>query len=440
MHVFAERNGFWSAIERHLGDRRPYFLAQQIAKSIRRHLTEIDNPLKAVVSLQPSGPKRGDALLSYRIQPFVTRRNGSVPLTDPARYHSSYWECEQMAKTLLDLGFAVDVIDWQNREFVPRKPYSVVLDVRHNLSRLAPLLPKECIKIYHADSAHVLSLNAAETQRLLSLQKRRGVTLPLVRWEHPYQGVEHADYVTYFGNEYTRGTYAFAGKPMFPVPVTTTSLHPWPEQKDFTSCRKNFLWFGSAGLVHKGLDLVLEVFSQLPEYDLTVCGPIRADRGVRLADSFYQDKAFELAYHNELYNTPNIHTIGWVEVNSPEFRSIVNSCIAVVLPSSSEGQNGGVISCLHSALIPIVSFETGVDVDDFGFVLRTSSIEEIKKAVCHIANLPADRLTYMARNAWAHARANHTRESFAKRFRGAIEAILADHRKCCLLEAVQVGE
>jgi glycosyltransferase involved in cell wall biosynthesis len=80
---------------------------------------------------------------------------------------------------------------------------------------------------------------------------------------------------------------------------------------------------------------------------------------------------------------------------------------------------------MHAGLIPIVSYESSVDIDvDFGITLKTSSVEEIKDSVQRIANLPAEELKRMARRAWEFARANHTQERFAEEYRKAIELLL----------------
>jgi len=112
-------------------------------------------------------------------------------------------------------------------------------------------------------------------------------------------------------------------------------MYPWPEEKDFEDCRKRFIWFGGSDLAHKGLDLVLDAFAEMPEYDLAVCGPIQGE------------KEFERAHYQELYHTPNIHTIGWVDVSSPNFMKIMHNCIGLVYPSCSEGQCGSVVTCMQ---------------------------------------------------------------------------------------------
>jgi glycosyltransferase involved in cell wall biosynthesis len=130
------------------------------------------------------------------------------------------------------------------------------------------------------------------------------------------------------------------------------------------------------------------------------------------------------AYYRELYETPNIHTTGWLDAGSTDFAETAGKCIGLIHPSCSEGQSGSVINCLHAGLIPIVSYESGVDVNDFGMTLEDCSIETIKKSVQLISGLPTAELRQMSRKAWEFARANHTRETFAGEYRKAIEKII----------------
>lgn len=378
-----------------------------------------------LVSLQPKKPSQGNVLISYIIDPFL---NSAQPVPNS---HTSYWESLQMAQTFLDLGYCVDVINWPNDGFWPEKEYSFFIDSRWNLQRLAPLLNKDCVKIMHIDVAHILFKNAAESQRLLALQQRKHVTLGPRRFEWPNLGIEHADCATILGNEFTISTFRYANKPMYPIPISTPVVYPWPEGKDFEACRKRFLWFGSFGLVSKGLDLVLDAFAEMPDYHLTVCGPIRGKKD--FVSAFYGplegEKDFEDAFSKELYQTPNIHTIGWIDINTPEFIEIANSCIGLIFPSCCEGQAGGVVTCLHAGIIPIISYESGVDVDDFGVILKNCTIEEIKNSIRTVSNLPTPELKRMAKKAWEFARANHTREKFAEEYWKVVEKIIATYRK-----------
>jgi glycosyltransferase involved in cell wall biosynthesis len=364
-----------------------------------------------VISLKPTQGSIGNVLLSYRIEPFLLKPDEPIP-----NNHTWYWECWQIAQTYLELGYCVDVIQFHNHKFVPQKDYAFFIDIRHRLESLSSLVNKDCIKIFHSDTAHLLFHNAAECNRLFALQQRRGITLSPKRYEPPNLGIENADCATVLGNEFTISTFRYANKPLYRVPISSPQVYPWTEKKDFEACRKSFLWFGSGGLIHKGLDLVLEAFEDMPDYHLTICGPIN------------KEEDFERAFYKELYYTPNIHTIGWVDISSANFLEIVNNCVAIVYPSCSEGGGGCVITCMHAGLIPIVSYESSVDVyDDFGLVLKESSVEEIKKYVKKIASLSACELENMAKAAWEFARTNHTREKFAETYRNTVKQIIHQH-------------
>src|SRR5437764_3223235 len=94
-----------------------------------------------IVSLKPAGYIRGYLLLSYISAPFLLGLGETLP-----NVHSNFWGSRQIAKTFLDLGYAVDVIDWDSCEFKPQRDYSYCIDI-HNLERLTPFLNKDCTKI-----------------------------------------------------------------------------------------------------------------------------------------------------------------------------------------------------------------------------------------------------------------------------------------------------
>jgi len=362
------------------------------------------NPCEKVISLKPEKPAQGEVLLSWILEPFLLK-----PDEPMSNSHTQYWECAEMARTFLDLGYAVDVIDSHNETFHPRKHYACFIGHRTNFDRIAGLLKGGCVKIAHLDTAHWLFHNHSNYLRKFELQRRRGVILK--EWNRliqPNLTIENADYAVTYGNRFTLDTYRYAQKPLFRIPISTCAVFPWPEQKNYASGRSHFLWFGSGGFVHKGLDLVLEAFAEMSDHHLYVCGPLQ------------KEQDFVKAYYKELYETPNIHAVGWVDVDGPEFMGIVNKCLGVVYPSCSEGQAGSVVACLHAGLIPIISYESGIDVGEFGVILKDNSIKTIINTVQMVSDLPGEQLQQMARKAWEFARANHTREKFAEEYRKAV--------------------
>lgn len=360
------------------------------------------------VSLEPEKKTGGDILLSYHIKPFLLKPGEPIPNS-----HTSQWRCLQMARTFLDLGYSVDVIDSHNHVFQPKKPYVLFVGHRINFDRIAGLLNSDCVKIAHLDTAHWVYNNYSTYRRKLELQQRRGITIKgSDRIVEQTLALEHADYVTVCGNDFNVNTLRYSKKPVYTLPQTPPIVYPWPDDKEFDSCRTNFLWFGSHGFVHKGLDLVLEAFAEMPDHHLYVCGPLT------------KEEDFVAAYRKELYHTPNIHAVGWVDVEGPEFPAVAKKCVGVVYPSCSEAGGGNVIICMHAGLIPLVSYESSVDVEDFGVMFKDNSVNTIQQAVHMVSTLPSDRLREMARKAWEFARANHTREKFAEDYKNVVVSIL----------------
>jgi glycosyltransferase involved in cell wall biosynthesis len=391
-----------------------------------RTRASVVRPALLTVSLEPRGPSRGSVLLSYLTEAFTADR-GSLPRA----HHSNLWQCRQMARTFLELGFHVDVINFRNFLHKPRRSYDFLIDIRRNMERLAPVLGDGCTKIFHVETAHMLYQNAAEYRRLLDVQNRRGVTLEPRRVERRInRGIESADCAVLYGGEHSARTWAYAGKPMYQVPATPLRRFPAPVGKDFERARRSFVWKGSNGLVLKGLDLVLEAFADMPDHHLTVCGPI--DREPDFAD----------AYAQELFHTPNITTLGWVDLHSDRFTRVLDESVGLVYPSASESRSGTVITSMHAGLIPVITRECDVPIDQaFGRHIEGPTVKGVQEAVASVSELSASTLRDIALEAWSHARSTYTFEGFASGYRAIIQGLLGEGdmpvpRDCSAIEVV----
>jgi glycosyltransferase involved in cell wall biosynthesis len=382
-----------------------------IKKGIKRSYTCINNYIKRkVITLYPTKKPLGIVLLSYITTPFQFHIDKSYFFS-----HTNNWECAKIAQTWVNNGYQVDIIDWDNNHFIPKKDYAVFIDIHNNMERLAPVLRPDCLKILHITGAHWLFQNTAEYKRLLALQNRNKVTLIPRRTAQPSRGIENADCATILGNKFTQKTFSYANKPLHYIPLSTNAQFPFFENKEFYKVRKNYLWFGGSGMVHKGLDLVLEVFRELPDYNLTICGPVNAESD------------FEEAYYKELYETSNIKTVGWIDVNSKQFSDILKTNIGLVYPSCSEGGGGSVITCLHAGLIPIISYESSVDIPNFGKILQDPTLQ-LKQAIEEISGLSETDLKSRSKMAWDYARGNYTQECFAKEYDKFVKLMISTMR------------
>ncbi len=362
-----------------------------------------------VIHFSPSGTSRGNVLISYVTLPYLNR--------DPKilEAHTNRWEGMCIVESWLEKGFAVDLIDTTNTSFVPKKSYDYVVDNGTNMDRLAPLLGRGCVKIFHATTSHWKFNNDAEEKRFRDLSARRGEQVRPDRVLPPNHAIELCDHATLIGNRVTAQTYAFANKPITLTPISTTHTFESPAGKDFDAARKHFIWFGGAGVIHKGLDLVVEAFARMPEFNLTICGKIDGET------EFKKIFAKELAL-------PNISVAGFVYPGSEVFKKIAAESLALIYPSCSEGQAGSVVLAMHAGLIPIVSRESGVNVDTFGVILKENTIEEIMAEVTRIVSLPQEELRERSVETWSYAQAHHTRETFKKTYREFLDGLIVPSR------------
>lgn len=382
-----------------------------LVRKARSVAHSFDPVRKNFVSLQPVGTVRGRVLIAHLVEGLLL-----APDDPLIRTHNHFVEARLMAEAFLEQGYAVDFIDYRNRWFVPRKRYDIFVCPRNNFESLAEKMPPDCIKIVHLDTAHWLYNNAAALRRLQDVRNQRGVALASYTEIKANRAIESADYATMLGNDFDYETYAFAGKQIFQVPNPGTTLYPWLEDKDFAACRNRFLWLGSRGFVHKGLDLVLEAFARMPDLHLTVCGPLE------------RDPHFVEAFRKELYETPNIHTHGWIDITGPDFADLAKRTIAHVYPTCADACCGSVVNCMHAGLIPLATREAGVDIDpSFGLRLSAPSVEAVEVAARRIAALPTDRLAAMARASWEEARRIYGPEYYKQIFGAVIDRIVNGH-------------
>jgi glycosyltransferase involved in cell wall biosynthesis len=389
-------------------------LPRFIRKRVPRFVREWKHPhLKTspVLGLGDDGTKKRRALVGYITMPFRLRKGHP----DLMRF-SNNGIARNIVRALNEIGFVVDVVDWSDTAFVVRQNYS--LFVGHggvNFEFLARQLPAGTPKIYFSTGLYWQEHNRREEERFQGLEQRRHTRLPYDRripCSEEYANV-NAEGIICLGNEVTRESYA-----KFPrVWNVNNAAYAEPRntlvKKSFETARKNFLFFSGSGNVHKGLDLLLEVFSRV-EADLWVCQ--------MLAPEFAQ------VYRHELENCPNIHYKGYVQMRSAEFYALAEKCAYAILPSCSEGCAGSVVECLHHGLVPVVSRETTVDTGDYGITLKDCSIGEITRTVEELSRKPAEWCAEKSRATRAAAERDFSEAAFQRNFKAALEIILNERR------------
>ena len=320
------------------------------------------------------GPVTGNALLMYVNHPFRLDPNSAK-----FRTHINSQCAVNIVQALNNLGYVVDVIHWENNKYETNKVYDIVIGIGQSFDYNKSYFTNSKLKIHFATGMHWLAETHYIYERNYNLQKRRGVILSPRRLNNPYYSVEKSDVIFSVQNQFSIDTFKYANKPIFQVLPEVSFREPVDFGYAKTNNTKTFLWISGAGMILKGLDLVLEAFAELPDCKLMICTDVTGEPD------------FEKLYYDELYNTNNIRFVGFCDIASDRFKNIVNECIAVIFPYPEGEISGSLINSMYYGCIPVISHFSDNIIPEFA-VKTGSTVEEIKKLVIEVCNLSDEEI------------------------------------------------
>lgn len=261
--------------------------------------------------------------------------------------------------------------------------------------------------------------NSAEKERVLLLEKRRGVSLSPQRTVPLTSNLKYADFIAGYGNKTVRSTYPILGEKIIPIPIPAMDKYSFQENKNYDTARKHFLWFGGGGAVLKGLDLVLETFASLPDLHLSIVGPAAFE------------KEFEEIYSKELnlpnitrYGRPRVNEAGEIKIEDKDILEILNQCGAIIFLSASEGGSGSVVHAMQAGLYPIITPQSGISEEAPSIVIENPTLDNIRRVVEEFSNITPEKLKDLSRNSWMFAQEHYTKEAFTKAYENFIDNIV----------------
>lgn len=326
-------------------------------------------PLRTYLTNVFGSANKKRVLLSYIVKPFIK----GVGTT-----HTNELECLVAAQIFDEMGYAVDIAHFQSYRLPrPADEYEVVygfgepleLVLRHDTG-------KNVTTVFYGSGCHPWYSNEKTAARIAELYDRRGVFLAdsarIVEESRVFQLMTPSAIVA-LGNEFVRETYARYSS--LPRIYRLNAFHHNIENrrvfvKKNSECMKKFLWFGSAGLVHKGLDLLLDIFSGRPDLTLHICGLVETEPD------------FVDAYRSELMGSSNIQLESFVPIGSPRFEWLMDNCGFVIHPTVSEGGAASVLTVMgNGGLIPLVTRMCGLDLEEYGYLMDEAGLEFVERAL-----------------------------------------------------------
>ena len=249
-------------------------------------------------------------MLYYKTEPLTIQS-----LSDKYT-HTNNWEILEIIKILNELGYLVDIldrdIDINDLDKIENK-YDIFIglgagDSGKYFGDIGEKLGK-AIKIFYACGPEPEESNRLIVKRYKYFYQRnpeKNLKLRrIIGKVSVIKALKNTDIIFCIGNDFSINTYKKFEKPIFRInpstsPKISTSINDLTKKNP-----KKFLYFGGNGNVVKGLDILIEVFKDLPELELFVCAPNEDD-----FDEFYKET---------LNNSKNIHSIGFILVAEKKF-------------------------------------------------------------------------------------------------------------------------
>ncbi len=335
-------------------------------------------------------------LLSYITSAFLINNNFE---------HTNLLECYTAGEIFRNLGYNVDVINYNTvYDRIDFSNYDIVYGLGDNFALAlnkftASVHPKTILYGTGVSSTYAKSVTLKKS---VDFYNRTGMRiLTSFRSSVSLDQVMFSDHIIALGNEFTRKTYlvdrgnkSIANLNAFYYDVYDINLN----KKDYQKCSKNILWFGSGGLLHKGLDLAIDAIRDFPDLTLHICG---ANTNELEFCTYYSDAL--------LGKIPNIVNHQFVKINKLEFRKLMNLCGAVLSPSISEGGAVALLNVMaNGGLIPITSEASGVDVNEFGIMINELTLSEVKGSLQRYYEIAPSELMVKSKIAKNEIRKNYS--------------------------------
>lgn len=334
--------------------------------------------------------------------------------------HTNNHESHVIVEILHDLGYVVDIYNNNASYNISFEEYDLFLGEGELIydALLARKASNSYKVIYYGTGSHPTFNNQSSLNALQRYRKSTGeLNLSYSRLVPQRWGIAAtlADACIVIGNQITQQSFLDNSQNncqmILPSVHKVLDFDQIRETRVLSTARKGILHFSSYGLVHKGIDLVLSAARTNPEIDFHICGKIQQE----LPSSSF--------LYKELSKLDNIYIHGFVDISSEQFRHLMNHCIFSILPSCAEGCSTAVVtSMLNGGLIPIISKQCGVDVDEFGFCLDELDVASINKIIKALSDMSDEEVDLKSKLAHKSA-ANYTIEHFRVSIRQALVSL-----------------
>jgi glycosyltransferase involved in cell wall biosynthesis len=354
-------------------------------------------------------------LISYITDPFTSGIKFS---------HSIYTECYTAAQVFDSLGYIVDVANYHDATLeINFSKYSIVYGQGYPLEKAfyAPNV-EQLLKISYGTGTSLFYFFKVSGQVVYDFYHKHGLWLPeSARMHFNFWPMQFTcpDALVVLSNQYCEQTYLDINPKLKSFHLNAFYFDEYDidlNKKDFSKTKQHFLWFGSNGLLYKGLGIAIDIASKRKDIVLHICGARK------------EDVKFWQHYKQIVDKCDNIIDHGFVDIKTEDFKRLMDSCCFVLFPSTSEGGAVASINVMaNGGLIPIISRGTCLDVEEFGYIFDEISEEQINLKIDKALMLSEEQLKAKSILTKKTVRKDYQLASYQQNLQNIITTIVKEH-------------
>lgn len=312
--------------------------------------------------------------------------------------HTNRYELFQIIRALIQLDCCIDVCSFaepEAKQYIDTKQYDVVLGLGE-MFRYAAEHSNAYKILYMTENPYYISYQR-EKERVDYYNSRHGMQETLFRTGMFFKENDErlADAIICMGEPAYYQQLNVPVKRIFPSAFLNEAFGDYSKRE-----KANFLVLGTDGFIHKGNDLLVEVFNKHSEWNLYMCG--------------YQ--VTETIKKLGLTLSENIHDCGYIDIGSENFKQLAELCTYIVLPSCSEAPSTAVLTGMRHGMIPIVCHGNGLDdLDKYCIFFDGYMLSDIEKKLEQVMELSDEEIIKRREEIVTYANQEFSLEKFSQR-------------------------
>ncbi|MCM1263819.1 MAG: glycosyltransferase [Butyrivibrio sp.] len=383
-------------------------MMQQVKGRIKKFLTshmELNTLERFVTNINLDCTKKQKRVLVSYLDFFRAGRD-----VESTTVHTNRYELFQIINCFIKMDCVIDVCahdDMDVLNIIDARQYDVVFGMGEVFRQAVKLNKNAYSILYLTENTYDVSFQR-EKERIDYLFERRGIKWEMYRTGKVFgkDDEKTADAVICMGEtEYLDRIDGQVRRILPSAMINDRFSYNFSKKK-----KENFLVLGTAGFVHKGVDILVEVFEKHPEWQLFLCGHDIAEIMKKLG-----------------FDTPiaNIHDCGYVDVKGEQFAKLVEQCVYILLPSCSEGFSTAIVTGMTHGMIPIICKNMGMDfMQQYCYFFESYKVEDVEKKLVQTLEIPMERLADKSGEIYKYAKGQFTLENFTGNLQGILAEIL----------------